>query len=93
MPNTFTAIALDLTDNTSPYGSVHIRDKTTVGERTAASASFWTMSHAFPRVSHAVYHAFSSSVGNHLTCAVQCAVLRAHTDRGLEGACNMMTVL
>jgi len=37
MPNTFTAIALDLTDNTSPYGSVHIRDKTTVGERLAAA--------------------------------------------------------
>lgn len=38
MPNTFTALALDLTDNTSPYGSVHIRDKTTVGERLAAAA-------------------------------------------------------
>jgi sialate O-acetylesterase len=37
MPNTFTAIAIDLTDNTSPFGSVHIRDKTTVGERLAAA--------------------------------------------------------
>jgi len=37
MPNVFDAIAHDLTDYTSPYGSVHIRDKTTVGERLAAA--------------------------------------------------------
>ena len=38
MPNVFDAIAVDLTDHTSPYGSVHIRDKTSVGERLAAGA-------------------------------------------------------
>ena len=37
MPNTFQAIAFDLTDYHGPYGSVHIRDKTTVGERLAAA--------------------------------------------------------
>lgn len=37
MPNTFDAIALDLTDHGSPYGDVHIRDKTTVGQRLAAA--------------------------------------------------------
>ena len=37
MPNVFDAIAVDLTDYTSPYGSVHIRDKTSVGERLAAA--------------------------------------------------------
>ena len=35
MPNTFTAIAFDLTDYHGPYGSVHIRDKSTVGKRLA----------------------------------------------------------
>lgn len=35
MPNTFQAIAFDLTDYNSPFGSVHIRDKTTVGHRLA----------------------------------------------------------
>ena len=35
MPNTFQAIAFDLTDYNSPFGSVHIRDKTTVGKRLA----------------------------------------------------------
>eukprot|EP00041_Stephanoeca_diplocostata_P033498 m.1108937 g.1108937 ORF g.1108937 m.1108937 type:complete len:474 (+) comp24352_c0_seq33:177-1598(+) len=36
MPNVFDAIAFDLLDLTSPFGSVHIRDKTTVGNRLAA---------------------------------------------------------
>ena len=35
MPNTFQAIAFDLTDYHGPFGSVHIRDKTTVGQRLA----------------------------------------------------------
>ena len=35
MPNTFQAIAFDLTDYNNPFGSVHIRDKTTVGKRLA----------------------------------------------------------
>ena len=35
MPNTFSATAFDLTDYNSPFGSVHIRDKTTVGKRLA----------------------------------------------------------
>ena len=34
--NTFDAIAIDLTDRTSPFGSVHIRDKQTVAQRLAA---------------------------------------------------------
>ena len=38
MPNTFDAIAIDLTDRTSPYGSVHIRDKTSVADRLFAGA-------------------------------------------------------
>jgi hypothetical protein len=38
MPNTFQAIGFDLTDYHGPYGSVHIRDKTTVGLRLAAAA-------------------------------------------------------
>ena len=29
------AVAIDLTDHTSPYGSVHIRDKASVAERLA----------------------------------------------------------
>ena len=36
MPNVFNAIAIDLTDRTSPYGSVHIRDKYTVAQRLSA---------------------------------------------------------
>jgi hypothetical protein len=32
----FNAIAIDLTDRTSPYGSVHIRDKYTVAQRLSA---------------------------------------------------------
>ena len=36
MPNVFNAIAIDLLDRTSPYGSVHIRDKLAVGQRLAA---------------------------------------------------------
>ena len=39
MPNVFDAIAIDLTDRTSPFGSVHIRDKTTVGARLAAAGT------------------------------------------------------
>jgi len=35
MPNTFMAVAYDLGDAESPYGSVHIRYKTEVGERLA----------------------------------------------------------
>lgn len=38
MPNVFTAIGIDLTDRTSPYGSVHIRDKSSVAKRLAAGA-------------------------------------------------------
>ena len=38
MPNVFQSISLDLTDFTSPYGSVHIRDKKSVGARLAAGA-------------------------------------------------------
>lgn len=33
MPNTFMAVAMDLGDENSPYGSVHPRDKETVGYR------------------------------------------------------------
>ncbi|XP_073513483.1 sialate O-acetylesterase [Phyllobates terribilis] len=33
MPNTFMAVAMDLGDETSPYGSVHPRDKLTVARR------------------------------------------------------------
>ncbi|XP_069803478.1 sialate O-acetylesterase-like [Dendropsophus ebraccatus] len=33
MPNTFMAVAMDLGDETSPYGSVHPRDKETVAYR------------------------------------------------------------
>ncbi|KAM4014830.1 sialate O-acetylesterase [Anomaloglossus baeobatrachus] len=33
MPNTFMAVAMDLGDETSPYGSVHPRDKLTVAQR------------------------------------------------------------
>ncbi|XP_072283344.1 sialate O-acetylesterase [Pyxicephalus adspersus] len=33
MPNTFMAVAMDLGDEKSPYGSVHPRDKETVGYR------------------------------------------------------------
>ncbi|XP_068096394.1 sialate O-acetylesterase isoform X2 [Hyperolius riggenbachi] len=33
MPNTFMAVAMDLGDETSPYGSVHPRDKQTVAYR------------------------------------------------------------
>lgn len=33
MPNTFMAVTMDLGDETSPYGSVHPRDKETVGYR------------------------------------------------------------
>lgn len=33
MPNTFMAVAMDLPDDTSPYGSVHPRDKQDVGAR------------------------------------------------------------
>ena len=36
MPNVFNAVAIDLTDRTSPYGSVHIRDKVTVAKRLSA---------------------------------------------------------
>ena len=36
MPNVFNAIAIDLTDRTSPYGSVHIRDKLSVAKRLSA---------------------------------------------------------
>ncbi|XP_026892609.2 sialate O-acetylesterase isoform X1 [Acinonyx jubatus] len=33
MPNTFMAVAMDLCDRTSPYGSIHPRDKQTVAYR------------------------------------------------------------
>ena len=36
MPNVFTAVAIDLTDRMSPFGSVHIRDKISVAQRLAA---------------------------------------------------------
>jgi len=36
MNRTFSAIAIDLTDRTSPFGSVHIRDKASVAQRLAA---------------------------------------------------------
>ena len=38
MPNVFSSIGIDLLDRTSPYGSVHIRDKVAVGHRLAAGA-------------------------------------------------------
>lgn len=38
MPNTFLATTIDLGDATSPYGSVHCRYKTEVGERLALKA-------------------------------------------------------
>lgn len=36
MPKVFNAVAIDLTDRSSPYGSVHIRDKLTVAQRLSA---------------------------------------------------------
>lgn len=48
---TFMAVTVDLGDHTSPYGSIHIRDKLTVGQRLALggqaiaydkSSVFWT---------------------------------------------------
>jgi len=38
MPNTFMAVALDLPDDDSPYGAVHIRDKQDVGLRLAMAS-------------------------------------------------------
>ncbi|XP_063799804.1 sialate O-acetylesterase isoform X2 [Pseudophryne corroboree] len=38
MPNTFMAVAMDLCDETSPYGSIHPRDKQTVAYRLSLGA-------------------------------------------------------
>ena len=38
MPNTFMAVAMDLGDNTSPFGSIHPRDKQDVGSRLVVGA-------------------------------------------------------
>lgn len=64
--NVFNAIAIDLTDRTSPYGSVHIRDKKSVSERLAnggiqvayGGKNYWqgpTISSAF------IYNQFKNS--------------------------------
>ena len=38
MPNTFMAVAMDLPDNASPYGSIHPRDKQDVAARLVRGA-------------------------------------------------------
>lgn len=68
MPNVFDAIAVDLTDYTSPYGSVHIRDKTSVGERLAAAgmATVYKQASTYwqgPTATSAVASDFASEAG------------------------------
>jgi hypothetical protein len=53
MPNTFMATTIDLGDALSPFGSVHCRYKTEVGERLAQAA----LKHAYVQfINTTAYH-------------------------------------